>query len=96
MLMASDQKDSLKLELVRIRARAVARLVTLTALPAEDCGEAYLFENDRFCGVRWTLGNAKAIWRSGSEDITFKVDGKSITIAAAESAQQTPPVKRAA
>jgi len=93
--MSSEQNDSLKLELVRIRQKAVARLVTLTSLPAEDCGEAYLFDNDRFCGVRWTLGNAKAIWRSGSEDIVFKVDGKSITIPA-DRAMQAPPVKRAA
>jgi len=93
--MSSEQNDSLKLELVRIRQKAVARLVTLTSLPGEDCGEAYLFDNDRFCGVRWTLGNAKAIWRSGSEDIVFKVDGKSITIPA-DRAMQAPPVKRAA
>ena len=93
--MSSEQNDSLKLELVRIRQKAVARLVTLTSLPAEDCGEAYLFDNDRFCGVRWTLGNAKAIWRSGSEDIVFKVDGKSITIPA-DRAKQALPVKRAA
>jgi len=91
--MASDQTESLKLELARIRTRAIARLVTLTALPADDCRETYLFENDRFCGVRWTLGEAKAIWRSGSEDIKFQMSEQPV---AAEQPDQSPPLRRAA
>ena len=74
--MASEQADSLKVELARVRANAVARLVTLTGLSAEDCRETFLFEDDRFCGVRWTLGEAKAAWRSDSTEIKYQHGGQ--------------------
>ena len=91
--MASTQTESLTLKLARIRSTAIARLVTLTSLPAEDCSETYLFENDLFCGVRWTLGEAKAVWRTGSDEIKYQQSQPPIPL---KQPDQSPPRRRAA
>ena len=92
-LMASDQTDSLKIELARARTHAIKRLIELSSLAADECRETYLFKNDQFCGVRWTLGEAKAIWRSGSDEIAYEQNTQPV---AAESDHQEPPLRRAA
>ncbi len=92
-LMASDQTDSLQQVLARTRATAITRLVTLTGLSADDCRETFLFENDCFCGVRWSLGETKAIWRAGSEDIKYHQGERSMV---SEQVDPPDPVRRAA
>lgn len=93
MLMPADQANPLKIELARARTRAVGRLVELTSLPADECRETYLFQDDQFCGVRWNLGEAKAVWRSGSDEIAYQ---PSEQLNAADLATQSPPLRRAA
>ncbi len=84
--MAPD--NSLNLELARHRVIAIERLTLVTSLPADECRETFLFENDRFCGVRWTLGGAKAIWRTGTDGIACEPGNTSV--------QQASVVRRAA
>lgn len=91
--MASDQTESLQQVLTRTRATAITRLVTLTGLAADDCRETFLFESDCFCGVRWSLGEATAIWRTGSEDIKYQQGERSPV---SEQANPSAPARRAA
>jgi hypothetical protein len=82
--MAPEQADSRQVALIRARTNAVTRLVTMTGLAAEDCRETFLFEDDRFCGVRWTLGDAKAVWRSAADEIKYQHGDQQITLQQAE------------
>lgn len=86
--MSSDNSQSLNIQLARFRAAALKQLITLTSLPADECRETYLFENECFCGVRWTLGGARAVWRSGTDGITCEPSERP--------PQQSSDVRRAA
>ena len=91
--MANENKSSLNLELARYRAKAFEQLVSLTGIAADECRETYLFEDDRFCGVIWTLSNAKAVWRSDSDKIAYHQNGQPVSEA---SDPQASPIRRAA
>jgi hypothetical protein len=91
--MANANQNVLKLELARFRKQAFEQLGLLTGLSSNDCRETYLFEEDRFCGVRWTLGNAKASWRQGSTEILYQQDQQSVV---GEADQQVHEIRKAA
>ncbi len=58
-------------KLIGIRKRAQTRLAHFSKLQPEDGKEVYLFHNDQFCGVRFTLGPFRAVWRLEENSIRF-------------------------
>ena len=60
--MSQTSKTILSEQLVRVRTLAQAQLARFTQLEPSDCKEVYLFHDDQFCGIRFTLGSFKAQW----------------------------------
>ena len=50
-------------QVAKVRALARSQLARFAKLQPEDCKEIYLFQEDQFCGVRFTLGAFQADWR---------------------------------
>lgn len=90
--MAFDRNESLNLELARIRATVITQLSNVSSLSPDDCRETYLFDNEHFCGVRWTLGSTRAVWRIGTDTIAYDLNGQTID----PSKYQPTPLRRAA
>lgn len=55
----------------QIRSCAQHRLASLSRLDPQHSQESYLFADDQFCGVRFTLGRFRADWRIATEEIRF-------------------------
>ena len=49
-------------QLIKVRKKTQTRLARYSNLPPEDVKEVYLFKEDQFCGVRFTLGAFRAVW----------------------------------
>lgn len=75
----------------RVRALAQVRLVRYSNLNKSDCKESYLFQDDRFCGIRLTLGAFQAKWLIDETQVAFLRDGSLI-----DRAELTPESSRRA
>ncbi|MFK7770222.1 MAG: hypothetical protein AB8B55_23630 [Mariniblastus sp.] len=60
---SASSNRTLTEQLIAVRKRAQLRLVRFANLSPEDTKEIYLFNKDEFCGVRFTLGAFRAVWR---------------------------------
>ena len=76
--MNDASKQILNDKIIAVRKLAQTRLARFTRLDPADCKEVYLFQKDRFCGVRFTLGVFQADWRIDQTDIVFVREGHQI------------------
>ena len=68
--MIQNSTEILPEKLARVRSLAQGRLAKFSRLEPADCKEAYLFKDDHFCGVRFSLGAFQADWRIGQTNLT--------------------------
>lgn len=69
-----------KNQLDSVRRTALAALSELTGKSAVECRESYLFRDNRFCGVRFCLGDAEAIWTDERSELEFRRYGLPVEI----------------
>ena len=61
---------SKQIDLARLAAKPV--LARYAKADAAACAEAYLFRNERLCGIRLVLGDFIAVWKSGWGEVTVR------------------------
>ena len=54
-----------------VRTFAERRLGALSRAVGMACTESYLFQDDFWCGMRFTLGVMRAEWQLGSTQVNF-------------------------
>ena len=86
--LVNDPKSQMSEQIARVRQLAQIQLARFARLPEDQCKEVYLFENDRFSGIRFTLGVFRAKWMLKETQISFSRDGKQILVTDIEGESQ--------
>lgn len=76
--MTQESRQPLTETIIRVRKLAQQKLAQFSRLDAADSKEVYLFQEDQFCGVRFTLGAFQANWRTDQTALTIVRNGNQI------------------
>jgi hypothetical protein len=68
----------------RVRSIALSGLVRFSNLEQADSTESYLFKDDAFCGIRYSLGAFQAKWMLDEKHVIFYRGANQIDSAAIE------------
>ncbi len=63
-----------------VRKLAQSRLANFSRLDPVECKESYLFDHEKFCGIRFSLGRFNAEWRLSETRIQFVRNGNQIGV----------------
>lgn len=69
--MSQESNQVLVEQIVRARNHAHAQLSRYARQDSGVCREAYLFEDDHFCGIRFWLGPFRAVWMIAEPTMQF-------------------------
>lgn len=54
-----------------VRKVAHSQLASFARLESDACSESYLFKDDRFCGIKISLGSFQARWEVGQTTLAI-------------------------
>jgi hypothetical protein len=69
---------SLNETIIEVRKLAQSRLARYAQLEPGNCKEVYLFQEDQFCGIRFSLGPFQAQWQIDQTEIQISREGTAI------------------
>ncbi len=84
--MNQPARQNLTEQITRARQLIHEGLRRYSRLDSTDCKEVYLLQDDRFQGIRFTLGMFEAKWMVGDSEVVFLRDGTKIATSQLDSA----------
>ncbi|MEL7496179.1 MAG: hypothetical protein AAFN77_01125 [Planctomycetota bacterium] len=76
---AAEQRP-VNTDLVKLSLLARQRLAQMARTDIDRCQESFLFREDHFCGLRYSIGPFRATWFCGDSVIRFSRGGSPIGV----------------